>query len=496
MVKQSNGFKKWLSPYIYLSGNWLSRIGVVLVTTGAILWLFLLPVILRGFTDNPYAGILTFMGLPAVFFGGLILIPVGIIFRARRERHRGIYPANFPPLDFKNTELRRLLFFVGVTTVVNLVIGAQLVYSGVNYMDSVTFCGETCHTVMQPEYVAYEHSPHARVACVQCHIGPGASWFVRYKLAGAYQVYATLLNIYPRPIPVPVTSLRPARVTCEQCHWPARFEGNRLVIIPQYADDEMNTLTKTVLLMHIGGGDGLGGIHGAHVSPGITIRYGSDPSRQKMHWVEYTDTRTGKNELFVDQKTNPKTVNPADGRVMDCIDCHNQPTHIFHLPGEAMNDAMANGKISPALPFVKKEGLALLEAKYTSQSEAAQKISAGLTQFYSQKYPQVFAQRRAEVSQAVKGLIAIYDENVFPKMKVTWGTYPNNLGHMNFPGCFRCHGALHEASDPSKMIPQNCDLCHNILSMGEANPKILTDLGLSTATRDPQISDQSRASSN
>ena len=211
MVNQGKGFKAWVSPYVYLSGNWLSRIGVVLVTTGAVLWLSLLPVIFRGFTDSPYAGILTFMGLPALFFGGLILIPLGIVLRARRERHKGIYPTDFPPLDFKNIELRRLVFFVSVTTVVNLIIGAQLLYSGVNYMDSVTFCGKTCHTVMQPEFVAYEHSPHARVACVECHIGPGASWFVRSKLSGTYQVFATIFSTYPRPIPVPVTNLRPAR---------------------------------------------------------------------------------------------------------------------------------------------------------------------------------------------------------------------------------------------------------------------------------------------
>jgi len=486
MAEQGNGFKKWLSPYVYLSGNWLSRIGVVLVTTGAVLWLFLLPIILRGFTDNPYAGILTFMGLPAVFFGGLILIPLGIVLRTRRERHRGIYPANFPPLNFKNVELRRLLFFVGVTTVVNAIIGAQLLYSGVNYMDSVTFCGQTCHTVMQPEYVAYKHSPHARVACVACHIGPGASWFVRSKLSGSYQVFATIFSVYPRPIPVPVTNLRPARQTCEQCHWPARFEGNRLAVIPHYADDETNTLTKTVLLMHIGGGEGQGGIHGAHVGPGITIRYGSDPSRQKIQWAEYSNAKTGKKTLFVDQNTNPKTVNTGSGRVMDCIDCHNQPTHVFHLPGEAVDEAMTNGAIPPSLPFVKKEGLALLQAKYTSQSEAAQKISAGLIEFYSQKYPEVFAQHRPDISRAVKGLVAEYKQNVFPKMNVTWGTYPNNLGHMNFPGCFRCHGTLHAASDPSKMVPQDCNVCHNLLSMGEANPKILTDLGLSGAEGTPQ----------
>ncbi len=481
MTSQNDGFRKWISPYVYLSSNWLSRVGVVMVTTGAILWLILLPVMFRGFTSSPYSGILTFMGLPALFFGGLILIPVGIVFRARRERHRGIYPKNFPPLDFHNKELRRLLLFIGVTTVINLVIGAQLMYSGVNYMDSVSFCGKTCHTVMQPEYVAYEHSPHARVACVQCHIGPGASWFVRSKLSGSYQVYATIFNIYPRPIPVPVSNLRPARATCEQCHWPARFEGNRLVVIPQYAEDKANTLTKTVLLMHIGGGNGLGGIHGAHVGPGITIRYGSDESRQKMNWVQYTDSQTGKKVLFVNQGVNPKKVDTSTGRAMDCIDCHNQPAHKFYLPEQAMDDAMSAGEVSPSLPFVKKEGVALLKAKYTTQAEASRKIIAGLEQFYKQSYPAVYASQRGEISKSAQAVAAIYCQNVFPKMKVTWGTYPNNIGHMNFPGCFRCHGTLHESNDPSKVVPQDCNLCHNLLAMGSPKPQILTDLGLNGA---------------
>jgi len=486
MFKQGNGFGKWLSPYVYLSGNWLSRIGVVLVTTATVFWIYLLPRTVRGEVTSPYIGILIFMILPGVFLGGLILIPLGIILRSRRERHKGIYPSYFPPLDFKNTELRRLLLFVGVTTFLNVIIMGQLAYSSINYMDSVTFCGKTCHTVMQPQYVAYEHSPHARVACVECHIGPGASWFVRSKLSGTYQVFATTFNTYPRPIPVPVTSLRPARETCEQCHWPAKFEGNRLVIIPQYADDESNTLTKTVLLMHIGGGDGLGGIHGAHVGPGITIRYGSDESRQKMQWVEYSNAQAGKKTLFVDDKTNPKTVNPESGRVMDCIDCHNQPTHVFHLPGQAMDDAMAAGKISPALPYVKKEGVALLQAEYPSQREASQKIAEGLEQFYKEKYPGVFDSQKAEISKAAKAVVAIYSQNVFPKMKVTWGTYPNNLGHMNFPGCFRCHGTLHASDDPSKMVPQDCNTCHNVLAMGDPSPKILTDLGLGGTAAKPQ----------
>ncbi len=483
MSNPNGRFRKWLSPYVHLSSNWLSRIGVVLVTTGAVLWFYLLPTLLRGEVNHPYAGILIFMGLPGLFFGGLILIPLGIAIQRRREKRRGALPTEFPDLDFKNVEFRRLLLFVGLVTCVNVIIGGQLVYSGVNYMDSVTFCGQTCHTIMQPQYVAYEHSPHAHVACVACHIGPGASWFVRSKLSGSYQVYATIFHVYPRPIPVPVTSLRPARETCEQCHWPARFEGNRLVIVPAYADDESNTLTKTVLLMHIGGGDGLGGIHGAHVGPGITIRYGSDPSRQKMHWVEYSDSTTGKKTLFVDDKTNPKTVNVQSGRVMDCIDCHNQPAHKFHLPGDAVNEAMAAGQISPSLPYVKKEGVELLRASYESQEEAAKKIPSALEAFYREKYPSILAKDGSEVSQAAASLVSIYHQNIFPKMKITWGTYPNNLGHMNFPGCFRCHGTLHEASNPSVMVPQDCNTCHNLLSMGEANPKILQDLGLAASAQ-------------
>jgi nitrate/TMAO reductase-like tetraheme cytochrome c subunit len=483
MNNRKSRFRKWLSPYIHLSSNWLSRIGVVMVTTATVLWLYLLPTMLRGEVNHPYAGIMIFMGLPGVFFGGLVLIPLGIGMQRRREKRLGALPTDFLPLDFKNVEFRRLLLFVGVITCVNVVIGGQLVYSSVNYMDSVTFCGQTCHTIMQPQYVAYEHSPHARVACVECHIGPGASWFVRSKLSGSYQVYASIFHVYPRPIPVPVTSLRPARETCEQCHWPARFEGNRLVIIPTYADDESNTLTKTVLLMHIGGGNGLVGIHGAHVGPGVTIRYGSDESRQKMHWVDYSNSTTGKSSLFVDDKTNPKAVNIQTGRVMDCIDCHNQPAHKFHLPGDAVDDAMAAGEISAMLPYIKKEGVEILRASYSSQGEAAQKIPAELTAFYEQKYPQVLAQDRQAISSAAASLVSIYRQNVFPKMKVTWGTYPNNLGHMNFPGCFRCHGTLHAATDPSQTVPQDCSTCHNILSMGESNPKILTELGLAGASQ-------------
>ena len=223
--------RNWLSPIIHLSSNWVSLAGVVIVTTATVFWLFLLPVTLRGTTESPYVGILAFLVLPAPFFAGLILIPLGIWLQRRRERRSGLYPPQFPPLTWRNTELRRLVYFIFFTTMVNLAIASQVSYSAVNYLDSVTFCGQTCHTVMQPEYTAYQNSPHSRVECVKCHIGPGASWFVRSKLSGVGQVLAVTFHTYATPIPTPVHNLRPARETCEACHWPQKYGEDRVLIV-------------------------------------------------------------------------------------------------------------------------------------------------------------------------------------------------------------------------------------------------------------------------
>ena len=290
MEQRRSKIGQWLSPVVYLSNNALSLIGVVLVTTAAVLWIFLLPTLWGGTAENPYMGILVFLALPTAFIAGLVLIPVGIVLFRRRKQKAGAYPHVFPPLDFKNVEFRRLLGFFIATTIVNVVIAGQLTYAAVNYMDSVEFCGKTCHTVMQPEFTAYQNSPHARVECVKCHIGPGAGWFVRSKLSGVGQVFAVTFNSYPRPIPTPVRNLRPARETCETCHWPQKFGGDRLRVINKFADDEQNTHTQTVLLMRIGGGNsGSVGIHGAHLGTGVQMRYApSDESRQTIPVVEYT----------------------------------------------------------------------------------------------------------------------------------------------------------------------------------------------------------------
>jgi hypothetical protein len=464
----------WLSPLIHLSNNWISLAGVVIVTTATVFWLFLLPTTLRGETRNPYVGILAFLTIPGPFFGGLVLIPLGIWLKRRREGRSGILPTG-RAVTWQNLELRRLVYFVGATTVLNVLIASQLTYGAVNYMDSVTFCGQTCHTVMQPEFTAYQDSPHSKVECVKCHIGPGAGWFVKSKLSGVGQVFAVTFNTYPRPIPTPVHNLRPARETCEACHWPQKYGEDRIKVISKYADDETNTLTKTVLLMRIGGGNNGIGIHGTHLGRGVTIRYGhSDEARQTIPWVEYEVN--GKKTVYATADAKPDGAGLTK-REMDCMDCHNRPSHSYDLPERALDKAMAAGLISATLPRTKKRATEILKVDYKTRDEAARKIPLAFEQFYQQNYPAVWSGRQAEVMAAAGQVLAIWDRNIFPDMNVTWGKYPVNVGHTDFPGCFRCHDGGHTAKN-GNTITQDCNACHNLLAMDEANPKVLTDLGV------------------
>ena len=460
------------APFLHLCNHPVSLTGVVLVTTGAVLWLFLLPIYIRGLVPHPYLGILLFLIFPGIFFAGLVLIPLGVWLRYRKERKQG--PVHWAePARWNTTDVRRIALFVGVTTLANIVIGLQFTYRAVSYMDGVTFCGLTCHRIMKPEYTAYHASPHSRVECVACHIGPGASWFVKSKMSGVNQVFNYALNTYPRPIPTPVTSLRPARETCEACHWPARFSGDRLRVITKFGDDEKNTMTKTVLMMHIGGGNGGPGIHGRHVGAGVQVEYASDPSRQNIAWVRYRSA-DGKVTEFRSADAKPGVENTLEHRVMDCIDCHNRPSHNFQLPERALDDAMLNSLVPASLPFVHKEALEVLKKPWKTKDEGLAGVPAAISGYYRNR-PDAAP---ADVQRAASAVAAIWDRNIYPEMRIDWGTYPNNLGHADFPGCFRCHDGSHSSSGGDS-ITQDCESCHHVLAVEESSPKILTDLGVS-----------------
>jgi hypothetical protein len=461
-------------PLIYLANNPLSLIGVVLTTSGGAAWLFLLPTYLGG-QEHPYLDLLTVLALPALFFCGLLLIPLGIRIREKRERRTGAYPSSFPAVSWKNKAFRRLITFVGAATFANIIIGAHLSYSAAEYMNSTNFCGESCH-VMKPEFEAYKASMHSQVDCVECHIGRGAGSYVAAKLNGVNQLVGVMTGSYSRPIPTPVHNLSDGNVLCGSCHASQAFVGDRLKVIDKYAEDETNTPAYTVLLMHIGGGgDGIG-IHGAHLSQGVKIEYRSDPARSEIPWVRYTDA-SGKSVEYTTEEWDPAQEEYYERRAMDCTDCHNRPAHPFDMPGRAVDRALTARKIDRSLPNLKQQALEILTAEYASSEEAGESIPRKLAAFYESEMPAIAAEKKAAIEETGRVLAEIFARNASPEMSITWGTYPNHIGHEYFPGCFRCHDEMHSTPE-GETISQDCSSCHEMVALEEEDPEILTSLGM------------------
>jgi nitrate/TMAO reductase-like tetraheme cytochrome c subunit len=452
--------------------HWLSLAGSLIALVAALLIVMLFALQLFGFHGGSYLGILTYLLLPMFLVVGLALIPIGVIRKRRQDaaaalRHEAA--PSLPVIDLNNSRTRGVLLASVAIGLISAVILAGATYKGVEVMESVAFCGTACHTVMQPEYTAFQRSAHSRLRCADCHIGSGADWFVKSKLSGTWQLVAVTFDLYPRPIPSPVQNLRPARETCEQCHWPTKHIGDKLEVRTRFAADEKNSSTKTVLLMKVGGQEGTTstGIHW-HVDRGVKIRYLSDHSRQNIYDVEMT-TADGKVQTF---KAKDQPEGPTEWRTMDCVDCHNRPAHTFGLPSREIDRALEDGRIDKDLPFVKREGLRVLAAKYGTRDEARDGIAREVEKFYKASYPELAASMPAAVAAAGKSLGEIYGWNVFPKMNVTWGTYPVNIGHDDAPGCMRCHDKKH-ASAEGRKITGSCSACHSVLADDEKDPEVL-----------------------
>jgi hypothetical protein len=447
-----------------LPRNPLSIAGVLFTTIGALFFLIFFLLDVFGLHSNPYMGMVFFLILPGVFIFGLLLIPLGM-WRERRRRLAGKSERAWPRIDLNLPRHRNIAFLIMALTLVNVVIVSLAAYSGVHYMDSNEFCGTVCHTVMEPEFSAFQDGPHSRVGCVQCHIGPGAPWFVQAKISGLRQVLAVAAHTYTRPIASPVHNLRPARETCEQCHWPEKFHGDKVKVIREFASDESNTETATTLQIHVGGGsDKLSiatGIHW-HMNVANVVEYiATDSKRQVIPWVRITD-RSGSVREFVAEGVTPEELAKGERRTMDCVDCHNRPGHLFDPSADkAVNRGIAMGMIPRTLPFVKREAAAALGESYPNTQAADEKIAQRLREFYRTNYNTMYMGKRQDVERAVVGTQQLYRKNVFPAMNVTWGTYVNNIGHMDSPGCFRCHDDNHKSKN-GKTIGQDCSFCHEI----------------------------------
>ena len=458
------------SPRRTLFRHPLAAVGGALFAAGGALFFVLLLIDITAHGENPYRSLVTFVMAPFVISLGVGLFLLAIWLQVRGAHRRGEkvkFDFSIDPTD--RGYRRNLLLFLGLTAVLVILV----IYSGTkayDATDSVAFCGETCHTVMQPQSVTYHNSPHARVPCVECHIGPGASFWVKSKVDGLRQLIATALNTYHRPIETPIRNLRPAQQTCEKCHWPNQFYGQKLVSHTYYRSDEANSPWTINMLVKIGGGNPrtgkLEGIHW-HMIVSSKIEYiAADAKRQVIPWVRHI-TAEGDTIVYTDPGTPPPDLNDpkVEIRRFDCIDCHNRPSHNFLPPAKAINLALSTRRMAPDLPGVRSAGLNLLNAAYADRTAAHNAISTGLISYYEQNYPETAQLRRAQITAAAAELVRIYDENFFPEMNTDYRARENNLSHFVNNGCFRCHdGAKTSAS--GKTISRECSTCHLIIAQG------------------------------
>lgn len=427
---------------------------------------------------NPYFGAAVYLLLGPAFLFGLALIFIGaFFFRGKHETHLFTlgYLAKYFTEPGMFNRMRKNVYLIVLLTSINFVVFSLFLYRAYHYMESTAFCGQFCHTVMEPEFTAFQNSPHSRVGCVECHIGPGADWFVKSKISGARQLLAVVANSYPTPIETPVHGLRPARDTCEKCHRPELFHGDTLNVVNRFEEDEANTRVHDVMLMKIGSaGDSAKQSHGIHwhVAPENKISYVStDHSRMVIPEIRMT-RQDGSEVVFRSEEAEELLAAAGtESREMDCIDCHNRPSHIFIPADKAINQKILEGKIPQALPYIKRQAMEVVSADYAGLDEARAAIASELTAWYQEHYPDVPSEL---LSRAITGTQQAYRENVFPLMKVGWETYVNHIGHgEDFDiGCFRCHDDMHEDAE-GNVISGDCNLCHTLLAEGEEDPEIL-----------------------
>ena len=454
--------------------NYISFVGAAIASASLVSVVLLFLVEITSKQENPYLGILTYIVFPSVLIFGLVVVFLGrIIERRRRHKASPTEIAAYPKLDLNDPRARRAFFAFLTITFLFICASAFGSYKAYEFSESDNFCGEACHSVMKPEYVAYKAGAHARVGCVHCHVGPGAGWYVRSKLSGAYQLYSVSFNKYPRPITTPVHNLRPAPETCEQCHWPEKFFGAQLKTFNHYAYNEKNTHRQTRMLLNVGGGSPstgqVAGIHW-HMNIANTIDYiSTDSQRQAIPWVRIKD-RNG-NVVEYHDRIRPLTkqqIDAAAKRRMDCVDCHNRPAHVYLPPDVALDQSFAAGRLDPSLPFLKREAAAALNKSYATEAEAVRSIAASLDGFYQTNYGQIYSQKNNAVKGAIDETQRIFKTYFFPEMKTNWATHPNNIGHLYSSGCFRCHDGEH-VSDSGKVIRNDCDICHTVIYDSE-NP--------------------------
>ncbi len=354
---------------------------------------------------------------------------------------------------------------------------------GWSYTNSPEFCGSTCHT-MPPEFSAYQRSPHARVRCVECHIGREivTSQFTR-KAGDMRHVIATVTQNFE--FPIFTRAMRPARESCETCHFPEKFSDDSLREIRQYKSDENNTGESIHLILKTGGGtsrEGLG--RGIHWHIENEVRYlAADSLEQDIPYVRVIEEYGEISEYYdIASGITPDDVAGQTLKTMDCITCHNRVTHEIPNPENAVDLAISKGHINADLPFARQKAIELLSQEYPDV-ETAQKAIRTFSNIYAEEYPELYEENQVQIVLAEEAISEIYNQIAYPEQELDWKTHPDNLGHKDSPGCFRCHDGKH-LTNTGEAIRLECNVCHSIPVVSDESV-LTTEIELSRGSEPP-----------
>jgi Ni/Fe-hydrogenase b-type cytochrome subunit len=466
-VPASGGRRPGPGP-VTLYRNWTSFIGTGIAAIGVVVFVVLTAyhVIGGGALVQPYGDLVLFIVPPMFVMLGVAVVLAGMFVQwLRWRRHKPLAFARYPKWDLNVSRERKALLAVALAS--GVLVGPATYGTGQAYVytDSVPFCGAVCHA-MRPQYVTYLQSAHARVECAACHIGPGVSGYVVAKTRGMGELAAMVTNDFPRPIPVTDMALRPARGNCEHCHWRDNRVTARHVRRTYSLSDEPNTPWELEMLVPIDGADAqaAGYRRGAHWHVAARVEYLARDTAT-IPWVRAVDPATGLSTVYALEGQSLTAAPDGTVRTMDCVDCHNRPSHRLTAPDESLDTALADGRVDRSLPFIKQQGVAALTASYTSRDEAASGIDRAIRGYYQQAYPQLYASHEPTVAAASTALRKIYESTIFPEMNARWSAYPTNDGHFTSPGCFRCHDGQHKSAS-GRVISSDCATCHRILRQG------------------------------
>lgn len=454
------------------SKNWLTIIGTIIagINLAIIIVLFIISTLFD--LDSTNLGLFIYVILPGFLIMGLLIIPIGMIReRKRQSKMTDKSDARLPRIDLNDPRHRNAFLIFTISTIIILFLSTLGSFKAFHMTESVEFCGTLCHEVMEPEHTAYLKSPHANVSCVECHVGSGASWYVKSKISGLHQVIAVFTNNFSRPVETPLHDLRPAMETCEKCHWPQKFYARSLWTNKYFLADSLNSEWDITLQMKTGPEfSALGlkeGIHW-HINPAVDIEYISEnDKRELITYVKYTNKATGEVYTYRNENTpvTDSIIATSENRTMDCIDCHNRPSHNYNSPTVYFDKAMLTGVVSKQIPFIKKVVMGILTEKFTDKDTALIKIEAGITNFYKTDYSDFYSANKILVDSSIHAIQKGFSQNTFPAMKVSYDKYPEHIGHLETEGCFRCHNDQFK-TESGRVIKKDCNLCHTIVAQG------------------------------